>query len=194
MGNTKYDVVVTGSGIGGLCSAALLAHHGYKLLLVERLDRLGGRFSTIEQEGFKLPTGAVAIATRSVIEETFKEVGATFDVREIGGTTVWMEGEWHELPEKGQIRALLSLLDKVGADKAKILGRLAQGVATEKILGVFRQASSAPADPTNKLSFRDWLKQYTDDERVLKVFHALTSAISTVNDFEYPASHWSHRF
>ena len=190
MTNKKYDVLVAGSGIGGLCSAALLAHHGYKVLLVEKLDRLGGRFSTIEQEGFKVPTGAVAIASRGVIEETFKEVGATFDVREAGHTAVWMEGKWHELPERGQIRALLSLLDKVGASKAKILGRLAQKAATEKILQAFRQDSSTAADSTSKVSFRDWLSQYTDDERVLKIFHALTSAISTVNDFEYPVSHW----
>ena len=190
MTNSQYDVVVAGSGIGGLCSAALLAHHGYKVLLVEKLDRLGGRFSTIEQEGFKLPTGAVAIASRGVIEETFKEVGATFDVREVGHSTVWMEGEWQELPEKGQIRALFSILDKIGADKAKILGRLAQKAATEKIFRAFRQDSLTAADPTSKVSFREWLSQYTDDERVLKVFHALTSAISTVNDYEYPVAHW----
>lgn len=186
----KYDVIVAGSGIGGLCSAALLARHGYRVLLLERLERLGGRFSTIEQEGFKVPTGAVAIATRGVIEETFKEVGATFDAPEIGGTSVWFEGEWYDLPEKGQIRALFSILDKVGASKAKILGRLAQGVATEKIIGAFRKISGTPMDPSSKVSFREWLSQYNDDERVFKVFHALTSAISTVNDFEYPAAHW----
>lgn len=187
---TGYDVVVAGSGIGGLCSAALLARHGYKVLLVERLERLGGRFSTIEQEGFKTPTGAVAIATRGIIEETFKEVGAFFNVREVGCSSVWIEGEWHELPEKGQMRALFSILDKIGANKAKILGRLAQGAATEKILGAFRKVSGTPMDPDSKVSFREWLSQYTDDERVLKLFHALTSAISTVNDFEYPVSHW----
>lgn len=190
MGNNKYDIVVAGSGIGGLCSAALLARHGYKVLLVERLERLGGRFSTIEQEGFKLPTGAVAVATGGILEKTFKEVGATFDVRKVGITTVWIQGQWHELPQKGQLRALFSLLDTIGASKAKIVGRLAQGVATEKILGAFRKGGSALTDPRNKMSFRDWLKQYTNDERVLELFHALTSAISTVNDFEYPVSHW----
>ena len=35
----KYDVVVIGSGMGGLCSAALLAHYGYKPLCVESLGR-----------------------------------------------------------------------------------------------------------------------------------------------------------
>ncbi|MCX8125592.1 MAG: hypothetical protein N3E40_00410, partial [Dehalococcoidia bacterium] len=62
------------------------------------------------------------------------------------------------------------------------------GMLTEKILGAFHRAP--PADQSNLMSFRDWLKQYTDDEKVLQLFHALTSAISTVNDFEYPASHW----
>ena len=46
MEQNKYDVAVIGSGVGGLCSAALLAHSGYKVLVVEALDRVGGRCST----------------------------------------------------------------------------------------------------------------------------------------------------
>ncbi len=64
MANDKYEVVVAGAGVGGLCSAALLAHYGYKVLLVEALERLGGRLSTVDQEGFKTPTGAVALPSR----------------------------------------------------------------------------------------------------------------------------------
>jgi phytoene dehydrogenase-like protein len=190
MNTLRFDVVVAGSGIGGLCAAALLARHGYKVLLVERLERLGGRFSTIEQDGFKTPTGAMMVATRRVTQTIYEEVGARFIVRELGPTTAWLFGKWHELPEKGQIRALLSVLEQMGANKTRIMGRLAQGMLTEKISGAFRSGASNSADPSSRQSFRDWLKQYTDDERVLQLFHALTSAISTVNDFEYPASHW----
>ncbi len=190
MGNNKYEVVVAGSGVGGLCSAALLAHYGYKVLLVEALDRLGGRLSTVEQEGFKTPTGAVALPTREgPLAETFKEVGALWDVREIGPPSIWIDGEWHQLPEKGQIRAMLTILDKIGANKAKIMGRLAQEAITEKITGAFRRDKSR-IDPGSLLSVRDWLKQYTDDERVLQVFHSVTSSLTTVNDYEYPVSHF----
>ena len=188
--NNKYDVAVAGSGIGGLCTAALLARRGYKVLLTEGLERLGGRFSTIVQEGFKTPTGALAIQTRGVIERIFREVGASFDVIEIGNTNVWMYGEWHELPKRGQISALLSLLDKIGAKKSKLLIHLAKGVAKDKIMRTLKKMTPATLGPEDKLSFRDWLTQYTDDERIIKLFHALTSAISTVNDYEYPASHW----
>jgi len=184
MNTLRFDVVVAGSGIGGLCAAALLARHGYKVLLAERLERLGGRFSTIEQDGFKTPTGAMMVATRRVTQTIYEEVGARFNVRELGPTTAWLFGKWHELPEKGQIRALLSVLEQMGADKTRIMGRLAQGMLTEKISGAFRSGTSKSADPSSRQSFRDWLKQYTDDERVLQLFHALTSAISTVNDFE----------
>jgi phytoene dehydrogenase-like protein len=38
----RYDVVVVGSGIGGLTAAALLARAGRSVLVVERHDRVGG--------------------------------------------------------------------------------------------------------------------------------------------------------
>jgi len=38
----RYDVVVVGAGVGGLTAAAILAHAGRSVLLVERHDRLGG--------------------------------------------------------------------------------------------------------------------------------------------------------
>lgn len=37
----KYDVVVVGAGLGGLGAGALLAHQGYKTLVVEKLNIIG---------------------------------------------------------------------------------------------------------------------------------------------------------
>ena len=189
MKQEKYDVVVIGSGIGGTCSAALLARSGYRILLVEKLDRLGGRFSTIEQQGFKLPTGAVNIATRGVIQEIWEECGAEFDIRETTSLSMWFEGKWYELPEKGQLRTLLSILDKAEEDRAKVVGHVMTRIATEKIISAFRKGPPSER-PREAISFRDWLSQYTDNKKILQMFHTLTSAISAVNDFEYPASHW----
>src|SRR5688572_20749052 len=38
----RYDVVVVGSGIGGLTAGALLARAGRSVLVIERHDRVGG--------------------------------------------------------------------------------------------------------------------------------------------------------
>jgi len=187
----EYDVAVIGSGIGGLCSAALLAHRGYKVILVEALERLGGRFSTIEHEGFKVTTGALGIPTQGgIVEDIYRQIGADFEVTDVSSNALWIDGKWYDIPQKGQIGFLLSIVNAIGEEKAKLIGRFTQRVAVEKIKSAFRQGVEHGKPLDNRLSFRDWLKQYTDNERVLQVFASLTSAISTVNDFEYPAAHW----
>ena len=80
MEKKKVDCVVIGSGMGGITAAALMAHYGYKVLVAERLTRLGGRFSTQEIDGFKCPTGALIIQRGTELEETFKVTGAKFDI------------------------------------------------------------------------------------------------------------------
>ena len=75
-----YDVAVVGSGVGGLCAGALLARRGFRTLLVEGQDRWGGRLSTIEKDGFKLPTGAILLHRDGPLEKVFKEAGAKFEV------------------------------------------------------------------------------------------------------------------
>ena len=175
----KYDVVVIGSGMGGLCSTALLALYGYKVLCVESLGRPGGRFSTDEFEGFKLPTGGIGIECRAMVQGVFEEVGAKFDVEDISRHFVWWKGSWIELPERGQMRFLLSLagctptqVDKIGS-AFRDLKRYYDVYKTE-----------------NPMSFREWLLQYTTNDDALQAFHVITSAMSELNDFEYPAFHW----
>ena len=75
------DVLVIGAGAGGLLTAARLAHLGYRTLVAERLDYLGGRASTRDVDGFKVNNGAIVIETGGITERTFAEVGAGFDVR-----------------------------------------------------------------------------------------------------------------
>ena len=77
-----YDVVVIGARAGGLFTAARLAHQGYRTLVVERLDKVGGRASTTEVDGFKVNDGAIVIEVGGITEQTFAEVGAKFDIRE----------------------------------------------------------------------------------------------------------------
>src|SRR5580693_3065326 len=77
----RFDALVIGAGAGGLCAAARLAHSGCHTLVVESRNRVGGRASSVEEEGFVVNTGAVAIEYGGVLEETFRTVGAPFEIR-----------------------------------------------------------------------------------------------------------------
>ncbi|MFK8183073.1 MAG: phytoene desaturase family protein [Phormidesmis sp.] len=53
----ETDVVVIGSGIGGLCCAALLAHYGLKVTVCESHSLLGGAAHGFEREGYHFDSG-----------------------------------------------------------------------------------------------------------------------------------------
>lgn len=53
---TKHLVVI-GAGYGGLSAAALLAHKGYKVTVLEKHNQPGGRARLLEDKGFKFDIG-----------------------------------------------------------------------------------------------------------------------------------------
>ncbi|MCX8095386.1 MAG: NAD(P)/FAD-dependent oxidoreductase [Caldisericia bacterium] len=53
----EYEIIVLGSGIGGLTSASLLAKNGFKVLVLERHYKVGGYCSSFGRKGFIFNTG-----------------------------------------------------------------------------------------------------------------------------------------
>ncbi len=58
--NDKYDAIIIGGGVSGLAAAASLTEKGYKTLVVEARDRLGGRIHSapIGTQGGRVDLGA----------------------------------------------------------------------------------------------------------------------------------------
>ena len=60
--NSKYDVIIIGSGMGGLNAGCYLALEGKKVLILEKLGFIGGRCSSYEKDGYTIDYGIHAIA------------------------------------------------------------------------------------------------------------------------------------
>lgn len=171
MHTAEFDVVVIGAGAGGLFAAARLAHRGYRTLVVERLDKVGGRASTDDVDGFKINTGAIVIEVGGITQQTCAEVGAPFDIREpkppllyrIGGKDVDVTG--------GGWGFLLSKLTRQGA-------KLVAGIGA---------ARSDPGLPEDQISTAEWVSRYTKSERVHGIFRNMCASIFAVGSEDLPA-------
>jgi phytoene dehydrogenase-like protein len=171
MSTAQFDVVVIGAGAGGLFTAARLAQRGYSTLVVERLDKAGGRASTDDVDGFKVNNGAIVIEVGGITQQTCEEVGAAFDIREpsppllyrIGGKDIDVTG--------GGWGLLLSKLTRQGA-------KLVTGI------GAARNDSGLPED---EISTADWVSRYTKNEGVHGIFRNMCASIFAVGSEDLPA-------
>jgi len=72
---TCFDAIVIGSGVGGMCAAALLASEGQRVLLAEKRRYLGGRFSMVDHNGYKCATGGLAVPVGRDLEQVCDAIG-----------------------------------------------------------------------------------------------------------------------
>ena len=74
----KEDTIIIGGGIGGLCSGIRLLSKGYKVTLVEKNKKFGGKINIIEKDGFKFDLTASILMTPKSYTDIFEYVGKDY--------------------------------------------------------------------------------------------------------------------
>jgi phytoene dehydrogenase-like protein len=157
-GARRYDALVIGAGAGGLSAAARLAHGGARTLLVESRDRVGGRASSVVEDGFTVNTGAIAIEYGGVLEETFRTVGAPFEIRVPKPATLFRLGRRDVQLSKGPLGAIVN--------------------------GALRRGARVLRGGDDRTTVKEWLEGYTSNATVHAIFRNLCAAIFAVNSDE----------
>jgi phytoene desaturase len=172
-----YDAIVLGSGVGGSCAAALLANAGLRVLLVEKRAYLGGRFSTSDHDGYLCATGGLAVQVGGPVEKVCAELGIESGVRPASRAAWWIDGRFHEISASGgSLRATIRRVATSEEEARRVTGALADALNW--------------LEPTDALSFRDWLNQYTTNPTIHGLFQATIASLLTVNSWELPAAEY----
>jgi phytoene dehydrogenase-like protein len=68
-------VIVVGAGMGGLTAALRLSRRGYRVVVIEASDRLGGLAAGLERDCLSFDAGPYLLLDRPGLEWAFRELG-----------------------------------------------------------------------------------------------------------------------
>ena len=94
------EALVIGAGLGGLATAMRLGAKGWRVTVVDRLDRPGGRGSSITRDGHRFDLGPTIVTVPQVFEDLWAASGRDFrkdvDLRPLEAnlfTKAWLESK-----------------------------------------------------------------------------------------------------
>lgn len=94
------DVIVIGAGYAGLTVAAILAHHGVDVNVLETTGHIGGRATFDRKDGFLVDYGIHAnrYGSQGAAASALREIGHEIEFLPMGKPLFYQEGEFINLP------------------------------------------------------------------------------------------------
>lgn len=185
----KYDAIIIGSGLGGLVSCALLAKEGKKVLLLEQHSRPGGYCVSYNRSGFIFDVPSIMNQLQDDLYLTLKSLGfyeeiewvriekfakIIYPVLEVVMPAENLEGCRENLKkafpsEKKAVDAIFLEIDKFRSCAAAIQREGKRMKDTALLLLALPQLIRL-----SRISFYDYLKKFTDNERLISVLSNLS--------------------
>ncbi len=148
-------VVIVGAGIGGLVAAAVLAHEGVSVTVLEQSARVGGKLRTLQAGGREVDAGPTVFTLRPWFEQMFARVGESLDahltLERLGvlARHAWPDGSRLDLHADPQATAA-AITTFSNADEAGRYLRFCE--RSERIFRALEQSFMRAPQPGNPLS------------------------------------------
>ena len=148
--NTNMSrAVVIGAGFGGLGAALRLRARGYRVTVVDKQDKLGGRGYAYNRNGFIYDAGPTVITAKFLLEELFALFGKNIaDYVELRPVTPWYRIRFHDgthFDYGGTLEETLAEIRRIEPADADGYLRLLE--KTKKIFDIgFTQLADQPFD------------------------------------------------
>ncbi len=154
----RYDVLIIGAGLAGLCCARQLFDHGYSVLVVEAAEEVGGRIRSDYFNGFILDRGFQVLQTAYPEAQHLLDYAA-LDLKSFyPGALTRFDGRFHRIadPWRRPMDALRTVFSSVGSlsDKLKI-ARLRRRVLGCSLEELYKRSETTTLEALRNCGFSD---------------------------------------
>ena len=119
----NYDVIVVGGGIAGLTAASFLVKEGYKVLLCEKENHVGGLVNSFMKDGFLYDSGVRGIVDSGIVKPMLKQLGITVDfIRSI--VSIGIENEMIQVKTKESLKDYQAMLESLYPDNHQDIDKI----------------------------------------------------------------------
>lgn len=187
-----YDVLIIGSGLGGLVCAYILSKNGYKVAVLEKHTQIGGCLQTFKRFGVKFDTGMHYIGSMEEgqsLYKLFKYLGLlnvplnkldpnAYDIISIAG-----ENYQYAMGKENFIETLAKAFPKRRNDLKTYMQRISE-VAGASPLYNLRPIKGIPVINPDyiKISVNDFIASVTSDEKLQNVLAGNLPSYAGIKD------------
>lgn len=138
---SKEEIYVIGAGISGLIAAYELEQEGYRPIIIEQTDDVGGRVKTIDEKGYALDLGFQVLLSAYPLANKYLDMEKLELCKLASGSMIYANNKSYLIgdPLRNWKMLIPTLLADIGSikDKLKIL-KLNQRVKHKSIEAIFK--------------------------------------------------------